>query len=521
MQMSQGAVYNRHFCTVALCCPSRVNLWTGRAAHNTNVTDLSPPYGGYPKFIQGGFNDDWLPVWMQKAGYQTYYVGKLMNAFDQSNYNKPFVHGFDGSDFLCGAATYNYFNPMYQRNQDPPKVYKNQYTTDLLWNKSMGFLDDARKINKPFFLTMATVAPHSGTGPRPEGVASDGPIPNEQYKNLFQDVKVPRTPNFNPDKPSGSHWLLHLDKLNASSIADNDEYYRNRLRALQSVDAVVNNTIAYLTQHKMLDNTYIIYSTDNGFHISQHRLFPGKNCPYEEDINVPLIIRGPGIAKGSQVNVATSHTDLAPTILQLAQASLPSYLDGSSVPLINPDASQTFEHAQIEHWGHGATKGQLQHEYPEVPAINNSTYKALRIMGDGYNFYYSVWCTNQHELYDMDADPYQMNNLYQPIAYKPNEPQDPKTNPFPLNRLESRLDALLLVLKGCKAKTCTKPWDALHPDGSVASLKDAMNPTYDQFYEKQQNRVSFDWCDKGYIVVAEGPQMFIQYKNTEMRRMLA
>lgn len=88
---------------------------------------------------------------------------------------------------------------MYQRNRDPPKTYKGQYTTDLLWNKSMGFLDDARKLNKPFFLTMAPVSPHTGHGPRPDGVYKDGPIPNDKYKNLFNDAKVPRTKNFNPD----------------------------------------------------------------------------------------------------------------------------------------------------------------------------------------------------------------------------------------------------------------------------------------------------------------------------------
>ncbi|OAA80225.1 Arylsulfatase [Akanthomyces lecanii RCEF 1005] len=517
---SQGASYQNHFCTVALCCPSRVNLWTGRAPHNTNVTDLSPPYGGYPKFIKQGFNDDWLPVWMQQSGYQTYYVGKLMNAFDPSNYNSPYVNGFNGSDFLCGAETYNYFNPMYQRNREPPKTYKGQYTTDLLWNKSRGFLDDARKSNQPFFLTMAPVSPHVGHGPRPDGVSQEGPIPDGKYKNFFNDAKVPRTKNFNPDTPSGTQWLLHLDKQNQTTINNGDEYYRNRLRALQSVDEVVNNTISYLTEHNLMDNTYIIYSSDNGFHIGHHRMFPGKNCPYEEDVNVPLIIRGPGIEAGSTVNLATSHTDLAPTILRIAQAPLHDYLDGSAVPLIDPNPpAQNFEHAQIEHWGAGATKGQLRSEYPEAPGVVNTTYKALRIMGPGYNYYYSVWCTNQHELYDMSADSQQMKNLYTPYSYKPNEPQGPN-NPFPINRLESRLDALLLVLKSCKAKTCIQPWTALHPGGKVNSLPDAMDPKYDEFYQKQQHRVSYNWCDKGYIVAAEGPQTYLQFQHTETKRKL-
>ena len=200
-------------------------------------------------------------------------------------------------------------------------------------------------------------------------------------------------------QPTGTDWLLNIYRLNDTQIHDNDEWYRNRLRALQSVDEVVNNTVAYLDKHGLLNNTFIIYSTDNGFHISQHRLLPGKNCPYEEDINVPLIIRGPGLEPGSTVSVATSHTDLAPTILHMAQAHLPDYLDGAPVPAVDTNPlTENFEHAQIEHWGdvHDDVV-----KYPEAPGIANSTYKALRILGNDYNFYYSVWCSNQRELYDM------------------------------------------------------------------------------------------------------------------------
>ena len=304
---------------------------------------------------------------------------------------------------------------------------------------------------------------------------------------------------------------MDLTKLNDSQVTDNDKYYRNRLRALQSVDDVVNSTIAYLEKYNLLNNTFIIYSTDNGFHISQHRLFPGKNCPYEEDINVPLIIRGPGIGAKKTISVATSHTDLAPTILHMAQAKLPSYLDGAPVPAVDSNPlTENFEHAQIEHWGTGSADESS--EYPEAPGFVNSTYKALRIMGNDYNFYYSVWCSNQHELYDMTADAQQMHNLYKNYTYQPNEPSN-ASDPFPINRLESRLDALLLVLKACKADTCTKPWAALHPGGGVSSLPDAMDPKYDEFYEEKQHRVSYDYCSQGYLVAAEGPQKYLQYSS--------
>jgi Sulfatase len=296
-------------------------------------------------------------------------------------------------------------------------------------------------------------------------------------------------------------------------VQRNDEYYQQRLRALQSVDELVNNTVAYLTRHNLINNTYIIYSSDNGFHISQHRLFPGKNCPYEEDINVPLIIRGPGIKANSQVGVATTHTDLAPTILRMANANIPNYLDGAPVPSVdNNPVAENFEHAQVEHWGDAGSDDEVY--YPHAPGVKNTTYKALRIMGRGYDFHYSVWCSNQHELYDMKRDNDQMVNLFEKYTYQPSEPT--KT-PFPINRLESRLDALLLVLKSCKGQTCVKPWLALHPQSDVQSLPDAMKSKYDEFYEKKQNRVSFTSCQPGYIISAEGPQTYLQYQSTKNR----
>ena len=109
----------------------------------------------------------------------------------------PMMDTYTNCELLTG--TYNYYSPVYQRNQDPPKKYPMQYTTDLLWNKSMGFLDDARTAGGPFFLTMATVAPHNGAGYRPPGVPPYGPVPAAEYANAFPNEQVPRGKNFNPD----------------------------------------------------------------------------------------------------------------------------------------------------------------------------------------------------------------------------------------------------------------------------------------------------------------------------------
>ncbi|KAL8846554.1 MAG: hypothetical protein Q9221_008361 [Calogaya cf. arnoldii] len=213
---------------------------------------------------------------------------------------------------LIEKGTYNYLHPWFQKNNEPPRM-EDGYATDLLAEKSYKFIDEGAKSDKPFFIMIATVAPHSNlAGGGKEGSAEDAgyddnslsalsqgegnaPIPAERHKTLFPNIKVPRTSNFNPDKPSGASWIRNMPKQNAENVQYNDLYYRRRLQALQAVDDLVKGTIQRLKQNGILDDTYIIYSTDNGFHIGHHRLQPSKHYPYEEDINIPLVIRGPNI----------------------------------------------------------------------------------------------------------------------------------------------------------------------------------------------------------------------------------
>lgn len=142
---------------------------------------------------------------------------------------------------------------------------------------------------------------------------------------------------------------------NHSQVEYNDEFYRSRLRALQAIDELVEGVVKLLDDHDVLENTYIIYTSDNGYHIGQHRLPPGKECGYEEDINVPLIIRGPGVPKGAVTDQVTSHTDLAPTILNLFGLRPRDEFDGEAIALDSRDLSRPDkkrqEHVNIEYWG--------------------------------------------------------------------------------------------------------------------------------------------------------------------------
>ncbi|KAK7953199.1 hypothetical protein PG988_013893 [Apiospora saccharicola] len=523
--INHGTFYKKHFCTTALCCPSRATLMTGKAAHNTNVTNVVPPYGGYPKFVRQGLNDKYLPIWLQDAGYNTYYTGKLFNAHSVDNYHRPYAAGWTASDFLLDPFTYWYMNSTYQRNTDAPVSYEGRHSVEIVTEKALGLLGDAiaacDRDGNPFFLGIAPVAPHAniwspnfahGGHSDIRDVEFTPPVPMERHKDLFAGVTVPRTPNFNPERQSsGASWIRSLPRQTPENVEYNDHFYRQRLRALQGVDELVDAVVKKLEKNGLLDSTYIFYTTDNGYHIGQHRLQPAKQCSFEEDINIPLIVRGPGVTAGAvETNLVTTHTDIAPTFLSIAGAPLRSDFDGLAIPLsaeAKVEAEKDrHEHVAVEHWGFASNEGRLFDGYKRL--YLNNTYKALRVAGDKYNLHYQVWCSNERELYDLNTDPGQMINLLDP-----DEEKNRKTAPsakimdgVPLRKMTSRLDSLLFVLKSCRAETCIRPWEALHPDGDVRNLADALSSRWDRFYEARERSIRFDRCETGFILDAEGPQ---------------
>lgn len=280
--VSKGTTYNQHYCTVALCCPSRATLWTGQAAHNHNVTNVSPPHGGYPKVVSQGVNDENLFVWMQEAGYNTYYVGKLWNFHTVDNYNAPFAKGFNGSDFLLDPFTYQYWNAKISHNGEEPVSYAGQYSTDIVAEKSLAWLDAALEEDDPFFITVSPIAPHSNWVIDVEKDVSylEEPKSAPRHEHLFEDYVIPRDASYNKVIEGAAGWVGQLPALNSTILAYNDHYQRQRLRALQAVDEMLAQLVDKLEAAGELENTYIFYTTDNGYHISQHRMHPGKECGY-------------------------------------------------------------------------------------------------------------------------------------------------------------------------------------------------------------------------------------------------
>ncbi|KAM0334505.1 hypothetical protein ACHAQA_001534 [Verticillium albo-atrum] len=498
------------------------DLHMNSLAHIPLIQNRLIDQGGFPIFVKNGHNENYLPVWLQNAGYSTYYTGKMFNAHTIWNYDSPHLNGWNGSkDFLLDPNTYAYWNATFQRNKDAPINHLWEYSTDLVANKAFGFLDDAVAAGEPFFLGIAPIAPHSNLnastlnpvkGPDEDVPVSDGefrvsiPLPAKRHEHLFPDAKVPRTENFNPDKASGADWIRQQPKLSDENVAYNDLHYRGRLQALQAVDELVDGLIDRLEEHGILDNTYIFFTTDNGYHIGQHRLQPGKECGYEEDINIPLIVRGPGVPKGAISEAVTAHIDLVPTILNLANAPLRADFDGAPIPLSSKELEEAplnREHVNIEYWGWAISESKFGFNGGDDKRVFNNTYKALRVVGEDYNLYYSIWCTNEHELYDLNTDPGQLRNLLHSdeagLAAKST------ILGYPLEKAIPRLDALLFVLKSCEGVTCSQPWRSLHPQGNVGSLREALSPRFDEFYA-QQVKVEYFRCELGHIIDAEGPQ---------------
>ncbi|KAH7102237.1 alkaline-phosphatase-like protein [Auriculariales sp. MPI-PUGE-AT-0066] len=493
-----GTSFERHFVTTAQCCPSRSSLWTSKATHNTNVTDVHAPNGGWQKFVKMGWNERYLPIWLSQE-YNTYYTGKFQNGMAVNTYGKDKEHAY-----MKGWTSFSW-----------TLTYIRQYSTDVIRDKGLKYINDAHKAGKPFFVGIAPVGPHVRTqaGKGEEHT----PQPAKRHEHMFPNATVPRTPNFNPAKASGGGWVQKLERQSAENVASNDLFYRRRLQALQAVDELVEAVVQRLEKLKLLDNTYIFFSSDNGFHIGQHRLQPGKGCAYETDVHVPMMIRGPGVKAGERVMVPTTHIDVVPTIFSLAGITLRNDFDGTPMPLgqigSDGDPRARHEHVGIEFWGDVASEGKFSHR--DGKPVN--TYKSLRIISDGdYSLSYTVWCTGDHELYDMSSDHTQMHNLVSSNGPAADAIIQVGGQRYPVKKVRDRLDAVVQAVKRCEGAACIKPWATLHPQGDVKTLRDAMAAKYDLFYDNQV-KMKFDKCMAAYHPSNEGalPAAFHSSNNDE------
>ncbi|KAI9335268.1 putative arylsulfatase [Obelidium mucronatum] len=496
----EGTKFEKHYVTTAICCPSRVSILKGQFAHNTNFTDVGPPTGGFDLFLENKLDEEYLPVWLQRAGYSTNYIGKFINGYGVPNHKKQ-PKGWDTFDALVNPWIYDFYHPVFARNGNEPKHYPGIHQVDVVREKALNVLTKVTKDEKPFFLYLAPSAPHT-TVTLPENdpdtpdlskIKLTETIPADRHKDLFPHEKIPRIPSFNSANVDGKpKYIAKLPLLNQTTIDTLDHWYRQRLRNLQSVDELLGSVIEFLTESGELDNTYIFYSTDNGYHIGLHRLNAGKTTPYEDDVNVPFYVRGPGVAKGKVRQDVNSHTDIAPTFLKIAGAKQSAYpFDGEPIPIFEHDVEdKNRETLGVEFWR------PLVPEYYSIPFAEDNTYRSLRVNGDGYSYLYTVWCTGHRELYDHTKDPYQLENVYSKAS----------------RNLVNRLDALLVAIHDCKGVKCQKPWNTLLP--GVKNLGEALKSKYDGFFATQKKliiRQCLAYYDVGNEVIVQNTENDLDY----------
>jgi arylsulfatase A-like enzyme len=400
--VQQGVTFTRYFTASPVCAPSRASILRGQYPHNHLLRVGTPPAGGWPLFRALGRENSTVATWLQSSGYKTAFMGKYINGY---GIDQDFEHvppGWDEwygeiSENLTGGA-YTYFElnengklKSYTGN-DP-----DNYEADVLRNKAVHFIQRKAEGTQPFFLLISPFAPH--------GLQ----VPAVRHANVSIQPTAPRPPSFDETDVSDKHLVIQdTPQLTPSEIAQIDSVYRGRQRVLFAVDEMVEAVVNTLEETGQLSNTYIFYTSDNGFHLGEHRLRPGKRLPYEEDINVPLVVRGPRIKAGSSLSHLSLNIDLAPTFADIADVTPPDFVDGRSLlPVL-------FGRIPLEQWRKVALIEDWVEARVHVPATAppdtvDAHYRALRTS----NTKYIDWMRyNQEEYYELSQDPYELESQH-------------------------------------------------------------------------------------------------------------
>jgi N-acetylglucosamine-6-sulfatase len=335
----RGTTFATSMVSFPLCCPSRATYYTGQYAHNHGVKWLFSPTGGYPKLKQA----ETLPVWLRRAGYRTIHIGKFLNEYGERDaYEIP--KGWDDWHGGVDPTTYDYFGYT-MNNNGVLKTYgraPKDYATDVYAGLAEKAIRRARKAGKPFYLNIATLAPHTmavASGARMEGLPA---VPAPRHATRFANTPLPRYPNFDEadlsDKPAVEAFFPLMTEDQIASLQD---HYRGRMGSLLAVDDMVKRVVDALKKAGVYDNTDILYTTDNGWILGEHRFRDPitedgraagvKYLPYEGSSRVPLIAAGPDFPAGKTVRGVTVNADLAPTIADIAGAKPRLPQDGISL----------------------------------------------------------------------------------------------------------------------------------------------------------------------------------------------
>jgi len=383
----QGAVMANAFVTTSICCPSRATFLTGTLANRHGVIDNE----------SADYNPEVTPPltkYLQEAGYRTAMIGK----WHMGNSGAPRPY-FDFWLSFKGQGVYN--NPLF--NIDGKKVQHKGYTTDLLTDYAIDFIK-RQPTTQPFFVMLSHKAVHEPFMPAP------------RHKDAFgADAKLAQPPSYSEDFADKPAWQrrqasrevrwhyrtreIEEEKLPAALPADpwkGYDKYVDQLRCLAAVDEGIGKIIALLRERGTLDNTLIVFTSDNGYFHMEHRRWD-KRLAYEESLRIPMLVVYPGhIQPGSTINQLVTNADFAPTILAYAGLPVPAQMQGASMKPLFEEKNPRWRNAVFyEYWK------ELVHSIPTMTALRTERYKLIT--------YPEI--NDLDELYDLAQDPHEMRNL--------------------------------------------------------------------------------------------------------------
>ncbi|MGH2922911.1 MAG: sulfatase family protein [Solirubrobacterales bacterium] len=419
---SGGTTFRNSYVSFPLCCPTRATLLTGQYAHNHGVVSTELP-NGYNALD----HRNTLAVWLKRAGYRTAMVGKYLNGYgiddgiaEPKPDRKERPPGW--SEWVALTAGKDQRRYSYKLNENGRIVTyrrrKRDYVTDVLADKAVDFVDERAPRPKPFFLWFNPSAPHGEAG-GPTGYARN-PTPAPRHIGDFEGALRPRTPNFNPadvsDKPG---FIRTIPRLGTAEILDIDLRYQGRAESLLSVDDAIKRIWNRLRKAGDKRKTYVIFTSDNGLMMGAQRLLL-KNYIYEEDVAVPLVIRGPDVPRGVVRDDLVTSVVLAPTIVDITRVEPRLLMDGRSLlPIANGDGPGLGRDLLFERTGGDA-------------AIRRGNWIFVHRLFD------------RDELYNLAADPWQLDNRLFPA--------DEIT---PVDQaMRNQLAARLVQLRACAGASC-------------------------------------------------------------------
>jgi N-acetylglucosamine-6-sulfatase len=387
----KGVTFTNATFSTPLCCPSRATMQRGQYPHNTGVmgNGANPPFGGFQTFYSDGLHRSTYATWLDAAGYRTGYFGKYMNGYD-GDLAKIWPPGWDRWFAAAAGPISKWFNSNGSIIRIPDRTFDQSVAST-----GLKFIENSAPSSTPFMAAFNFYAPHY-------------PAEHPAYlDDLYQEATLPRgteDPSFNEadvsDKPG---WVRSFDQVDATERHALTMFHRDRLRSVEYVDRAVSSIVTTMARSGELSNTYIVFWTDNGFHLGQHRLLRhdngGKVSPYTHDVEVPMYVRGPGIPAGTVSGEMVSNVDIAPTFADMGGASVPSFVDGRSMlPLAKGESTSWRNFAYSAAWP--------KFDGPPFNAFED--WRQIRTTKFAYHYYPS---TGEEELYDLIGDPYQLGNL--------------------------------------------------------------------------------------------------------------